>query len=95
MKGVALALVLWLTLVGSMALAEEPSIQKCGPVGDMTAQLSAKWGESPVVTGTAGNALFTWFANETTGTWTATVMDASGKLCILTSGNNNRMVPNA
>jgi hypothetical protein len=91
-KGALVAL--WFALAGSMALAEEPTIPECGPVGEMRAVLASKWGESPVVMGTSGDALFTWFANPSTGTWTATVVDSTGQLCILTSGDGHSVVPN-
>lgn len=95
MKGVLVALTLWCVLVGSTVLAEEPSIPKCGPVADMAARLESGWGEVPLVSGQVGPQLFIWFASPVTGTWTATVTDVTGQMCVLTSGDNSRMVPNA
>lgn len=95
MRARVASLIVTVSLMGTVAGAQEPTIPKCGPRADMTSQLAAKWGEMPVVMGTAGTTAFIWFANPVTGTWTAAAVETNGQLCILTSGNNYRMVPNA
>lgn len=78
-----------LAITASPALAQQ---QPCAPSrADMAKILSdGKYHELPVVKGVAaeGRLRFELWANETTGTWTATLQQPNGMTCVVASGDS-------
>jgi hypothetical protein len=60
---------------------------------DMAASLASTWGESQQFVGMDTRGLVNvLFVNPETLTWTALVVDATGKACVAASGEDGKMV---
>lgn len=81
------ALVLFLVLgLFSSAFGQTSN---CGPRDAIIAFLTDKYGESRQAIGIAGNGwVFEVFASNETGTWSVTITQPSGLMCIKASGDS-------
>lgn len=71
------------------AYAEE----SCGPYPTMAAELVNKYGEAIRFVGLDSNGLVTvLFLNAETSSWTALIVDPSGKACMVSAGVNGEFM---
>jgi hypothetical protein len=76
-----------LAAVLSIAAMPALSAPQCGERLNILAQLAGKYGETRRMMGLAANgAVIEMFANDETGTWTATVTGPDGNTCLVASG---------
>jgi hypothetical protein len=76
-------------LAAALSIAAMPALSapQCGERLNILAQLAGKYGESRRMMGLAANgAVIEMFANDETGTWTATVTGTDGNTCLVASG---------
>jgi hypothetical protein len=67
--------------------------EQCGGFADMAAALSEKYGEAQHFIGMDSRQLVTvLFINPATGSWTALLVEASGRACMVAAGVNGRIV---
>ena len=72
------------------AFAEE----KCGQYPEMAAELVNKYGEALRFVGLDSNGLVTvLFLNAETSSWTALIVDPTGKACMVSAGVNGELLP--
>jgi hypothetical protein len=76
-----------LAAVLSIAAMPAFSAPQCGERSNILAQLAGKYGESRRMMGlSASGAVIEMFANDETGSWTATVTGPDGNTCLVASG---------
>ena len=75
-----------LAAVLSIAAMPALSAPQCGERLNILAQLAGKYGESRRMMGLGVNGVTEIFANDETGTWTATVTGTDGNTCLVASG---------
>jgi hypothetical protein len=78
----------WMTALavclGLPALAQDAP---CGPRDAIIAELTDRWDETRVSVALAGQtALVETWVNLATGTWTITITDPAGRLCVALAG---------
>ena len=72
------------------AFAEE----KCGPYAEIAAGLAKEYGEAQRFVGLDNNGLVTvLFFNPKTSSWTALIVDPTGKACMVSAGVNGDFIP--
>ena len=72
------------------AFAEE----NCGQYPEMAAELVNKYGEALRFVGLDSNGLVTvLFLNAETSSWTALIVDPTGKACMVSAGVNGELLP--
>jgi len=62
--------------------------QNCGPMENVFAALSQKYGEQPLSQGQTPQALFQFWANTATRSWTIVAVLPNGAACLVASGEN-------
>jgi len=62
--------------------------QNCGPIENVFATLSQKYGEQPLSQGQTPQALFQFWANTVTRSWTIVAILPYGAACLVASGEN-------
>ena len=67
---------------------------KCGQYPEMAAELGTKYGEAMRFVGLDSNGLVTvLFLNAETSSWTALIVDPTGKACMVSAGVNGELLP--
>ncbi len=73
------------------AFAED---NKCGAYPAMAAELVTKYGEALRFVGLDSNGLVTvLFLNPETSSWTALIVEPSGRACMVSAGVNGELLP--
>jgi hypothetical protein len=73
------------------AFAED---NKCGAYPEMAAELVNKYGEAMRFVGLDSNGLVTvLFFNPETSSWTALIVEPSGRACMVAAGMNGELLP--
>jgi len=66
---------------------------QCGDAVAVANELQAKWGEQRIFAGLASaTALFETWYNPTTGSWSHTVNNGDGTMCLLASGEHGEVL---
>lgn len=60
--------------------------QNCGPIENVFAKLSQKFGEQPISQGQTPQALFQFWANPETRSWTIVAVLPDGSACLMAAG---------
>lgn len=80
-----------LILAAGLMLAAVPALAQqanCGVRTGIVEELARKYGEAQRAIGMAGNRLLEIWSNETSGSWTILMTDASGIACVMASGSS-------